>query len=261
MTDWQRFARAVTLREDGDIAGALQEFRVVEAAATSDADRALVMLNEVECLTEQKNYDAASSLLNKAKHLDNGPFVIMSTGLTEGDLLLKAGKPGDALRVIEQTLQYVETRPDRHEFAFISDRLRIGRAFARAELRQFDEAICELRELLPKAPDADLQSRTRLYLGQCLFHVGRPEEALRELSGALTNAPPDVSAKAYHSMGVIEFNNRNYGVALQHLQAAERRQTALDYPPLELYRLISECFSALGDNARSGEYARLQVKQ
>lgn len=124
----------------------------------------------------------------------------------QGDLLVKIGKPDDALKLYDEALAQ---HPDNQELLY-------ARAFLYEDLDRIDEAVGELRGILRHAPD---DATALNALGYTLAdHTPKYREAYRYIHKAYELEPDNPAI--IDSMGWVEYRLGHYDKALAHLHRA-----------------------------------------
>jgi tetratricopeptide (TPR) repeat protein len=124
----------------------------------------------------------------------------------QGDLLVKIGKPDDALRLYDEALSQ---HPDNQELLY-------ARAFLYEDLDRIDEAVGELRGILRHAPE---DATALNALGYTLAdHTPKYREAYRYIHKAYELEPDNPAI--IDSMGWVEYRLGHYDKALAHLHRA-----------------------------------------
>ena len=124
----------------------------------------------------------------------------------QGDLLVKLGKPEDALKLYDDA---IAQRPDNQALLF-------ARAFLYEDLDRIDDAVNELRGILRQSPD---DATALNALGYTLAdHTPKYREAYRYIHKAYELEPDNPAI--IDSMGWVEYRLGHYDKALAHLHRA-----------------------------------------
>lgn len=258
LMDWERFNRAAALKESGNIQQALEEFQALAASAPTPGDRAACELNEITCLRLVGHYGQAESRLEGLRHSAESAAIRATADFIQASIYMETGRAGQALPLLDQMLKAYGDLLATDDFRYLSEDVRLLRAYALADLAHFKEAVPLLREAMTYDLGLDDRQRVRLYLGHCYFHLGRKREAEQELLQAATEpAAPDVIAEACYRLGMLYYQGGEFSKAKDSFLKCEPLLLQLKSPAKELYTVIATSCRMLGNTDMANHYARL----
>ena len=171
---------AESLRKRGRYAGAVESYR---AALAIDPDFAMAHAGLGDALYRLERYEEAIESLDRSVALHPHPPTATARLVLMGSASEKLGRTAAAVAHYERA---VAIDPRNVEAL---DHL----AMARFGEERYEEALGLYRTLLEAKPGS---ARTHANLGATLYHLGRPEEALRSFERALSLDPDLESARA-----------------------------------------------------------------
>lgn len=210
----------------GDLEQALAYYSAILRGATGlDAT-----LRRAHVLARLERVDEGREIMRQLRY--QLPQLSPRFFVAEGEMLLEAGRPGEALDLYSSALDDYPDDPD----------LRYGRSLAYERLGRIDAAEADLRSLLRRDPD---DARALNALGYMLtVHTRRYAEAKSLVSRALALQPED--AAVIDSMGWVHFKLGEPRLALDWLERAYAK-----FPDPEVAAHLGEVLWTLGEQDRA----------
>ena len=219
--NWDRFQRAVELRDGGAVAQALEQIREIQQSASEPDEVAALVLNEVVCLNLLGRKEEAWSRLRHLRvTLPESEQVTPRAGFLEVCFLYESRLYQEALNETERLFRKFGETIERHENRDLYEDLLAYRGMLLIEVNRSNEAkpILEEAVVFPK-----YHGRIEHFLGVCYYRLGALQDAKKRLiEGFQLGFPPELVAASHYYLGLTHFHLGAFAWARQELEEALR---------------------------------------
>lgn len=217
--DWDRFQRAIALRDQGMVDDARAEIHHLLQMASEPDDIAALALNEVTCLNLLGQKEEGWRRLKEIQEtLPESELFTPRAGFLEVCYLYESGQLQDAFDRIEQLFcKFKKTIEDADNRDLYED-LQAYRGMLLMVLDRATEAEPILKEAVTFP-----QYRARIdhFLGVCHYRLDDFESAKKHLTeGFQLGLPPELVAASHYYLGLTHFQLGAFAWAKQELEEA-----------------------------------------
>ncbi len=258
--DSRWFEKEVALQNACRVQEALKEYHTLAQATVDLTERAMVILNEVNCLSDLGQATDARARLNDARALlpETSEFRA-NAEVSEACLDRAEGKFKRALKKLESVLREHANLLQTPNHRFLYEDIQIGRGMLLVELGRSPEARAILEEALTFDLDAEDRGSVLCYLGRCYLDLGELSIARERYEEALKNggAPTHVETRARYELGRIYYHNEAYARAKEQFELREPTADASYPSKQELWQWLAKTCERLGLKSDAERYANL----
>ncbi|OLE92153.1 MAG: hypothetical protein AUF79_00030 [Crenarchaeota archaeon 13_1_20CM_2_51_8] len=262
--DLNRFQRAAKLQDAGQIAEALKEYQSLANAITDVGEKASVMLNEVNCLSQLGENEQARKRLSEVYNLlPEHSEMRVHAQFTEALLYKDEGKDEQALKRLNELLadHGKLLRTPSHEFLWRE--IQIRRGIVLSELGRSSEARPILEEALSfeELANADrgndrgtvlyYLARSYLDLGEFILAEEKYVDALKQ------DLPEGFQPLAHYELGLVYYQRKAFARAIQEFELAESKTDESCLSKRSIWEWLSVTCKHLGLNSEADRYEKL----
>jgi tetratricopeptide (TPR) repeat protein len=256
--DIQRFNHAMTLRDAGKTKEALQELVELEQLTPDMEERATILGNQINCLSILGRRDEAVQVLVLARRIAPKTQIHLYLDLQEAGLLLHAGEPGKALKILDDLERHYKAILAAPEHENLNMRTHICRGAVLEALGRYREACLAFEDSLRLHLSADDEQRVLYNLGLCCRTLGEEHRAKQALQGAIENGLQGNNAvSAHYLLGTIYSAEKAYAKALLEFEWCLAHVEEGRIPKKHICEWLVSTTKTLGMKEPAGKYERL----
>jgi tetratricopeptide (TPR) repeat protein len=173
-------------------------------------------------------------------------------------LYQQEGNYSEALGKFHSVMLGNRQKLNQPELRFMYEDIQQRRAFLSVTLRQFQEAIPLLREIVSFDLDKEVRSDALASLGLCYLEVQQWDSAKDYFLQARALGVTKEQEKTFHFyLGIAYFYKEAFDEAKREFEICEKHAGEYQLPTLDVYTWLSCVSRRLGDTAEAERYARL----
>ena len=206
--DYQRFSRAIALRDDGENAAALRELEELTALESNDTDKGILLLNQANCLWRIGRLEDARRRLREAERSGSTPF----TEFLDACICVTERKSEEAIQKLRGFLtRHAALKQSEHYRVYFDAADELGVLLFNHG--RFADAIGPLEQALT-ITEGDHRKTLCFYLGVCYFKAERWDSAEERLIQSLPDDHLDPWwLQAQYYLGLCHCANRRWDAA------------------------------------------------
>ena len=254
--DWERYKRAIGLRDAGQVVEALEQIHELAQAAGNQDEKAILLANEVVCLKLLGRFDDAWERLKQAyalvpKSSSTFPFL----GFHEARLLFEQHRGEAALSKTEWLLSHCDNILRLPESRDDYENIQVLRAALLVELNRSSEA----RPILEEALSYKCQrERAAYYLGLSYFDLGELTSAKQKLEEAVKSGiDGNLKLRTHYKLGIVNFKLGSYAWAKQEFETCLALKEDADPSRRNIYGWLAATCRALRQDDEASKYSKL----
>jgi tetratricopeptide (TPR) repeat protein len=256
MTDWARFERAVTLRDNGRIDEAVAELEGLISETLDAEDKASLILNKVTCFLLVKQFTQARRELEECrKYLEGESPLLPRWEFLDASVSVDEGRPMEAVQKLEQILSCHARLLGRPDMRDLYENVQITRAMLLVDIKRSVEARPVLEEALSYHIAATRRAKLSYYLGLCYFDLDMYDAAKERLQEALDlGIDEGFQPHTHFYLGLIFERQSAKAWAIQHFEACQAKLGKSDIPPRRVYEHLCALYRAVGNRKDAEHY-------
>jgi tetratricopeptide (TPR) repeat protein len=256
--DTERFQRAMTLRDSGQIHEALRELCSLSEETEDPGEKASLLLNESRCLVQLGDLEGARKRLEEAAAISPRTQGRLYVAFQQAMLQWHEGKPSQALKTLEGLLKHYLGLLKTAEHQGLYEDVQINRGILLTQLDRFGEARVVLEECLSYELRPEDHASVLFNLGLCYLKLGDSVQAKRKLLESLTGTAPEQNlVVAHYYLGIIEYSENAFAKAFQEFEWCLPRAETGQLPEPHLYKWLAKCATQLGMTRDAERYLEL----
>jgi tetratricopeptide (TPR) repeat protein len=251
---------AIELRDPTLARKALREIDLLLGSSALDPnERVYLLFSKSSCYGILGNFEKAREQLSLAlQQQPEDPDTRLTFELNGGLLCQQEGNYHEALERFTAVLSGQAQRLNRPELRFIYEDIQQRRAFLSVTLRQFQDAIPLLREILFFDLEKNVRSDALASLGHCYLELREWELAKDYFLQAKAIGVTKEREKTFHFyLGIAYFYTEALAEAKREFEICEAHAGEYQLPTFDLYGWLSSVSKRLGETVESERYARL----
>jgi len=250
---------AIELRDPTLAREALREIDLLLGSTTDPNEHVYLLFSKSSCYGILDNFEEAREQLSLAlQQQPEDPDTRLTFELNGGLLCQQEGNYHEALERFTAVLSGQAQRLNRPELRFMYEDIQQRRAFLSVTLRQFQDAIPLLREILSFDLEKNVRSDALASLGHCYLELREWELAKDYFLQALEIGVTKEREKTFHFyLGIAYFYTEAFAKAKREFEICEEHACEYQLPTFDLYGWLSSVSKRLGETAESERYAQL----
>jgi tetratricopeptide (TPR) repeat protein len=250
---------AIELRDPTLAREALREIDLLLGSTPDPNERVYLLFSKSSCYGILGNFEEARKQLSLALEQEpEGPNTRLTVDLYEGLLCQQEGNYRGAHDRLSAALSKHTQRLNQPELRFMYEDIQKRRAFLSVTLRQFQNAIPLLREILSFDLEKNVRSDALASLGHCYLELREWELAKDYFLQAKAIGVTKEREKTFHFyLGIAYFYTEALAEAKREFEICEAHAGEYQLPTFDLYGWLSSVSKRLGEAVESERYARL----
>jgi tetratricopeptide (TPR) repeat protein len=250
---------AIELRDPTLARKALREIDLLLGSTADPNERVYLLFSKSSCYGILGNFEEAREQLSLAlQQKPEDPDTRLTFEFNGGLLCQEEGNYREALERFSAVLSGHAQRLNRPELRFMYEDIQQRRAFLSVTLRQFQEAIPLLLEILSFDLEKEVRSDALASLGLCYLELREWGLAKDYFLQAKAIGVTKERGKTFHFyLGIAYFYTEALTEAKREFEICEERASEYQLPTLDVYAWLSSVSKQLGETAESERYARL----
>jgi tetratricopeptide (TPR) repeat protein len=238
---------------------ALREIDLLLGSTPDPNERVYLLFSKSSCYGILGNFEEARNQLSLALEQEpEGPNTRLTVDLYEGLRCQQEGNYREAHDRFSAALSKHTQRLNQPELRFMYEDIRQRRAFLSVTLRQFQDAIPLLREILSFDLEKETRSEALASLGLCYLELRDWESAKKYFLQASAIGVTKEREKTFHFyLGIAYFYTEALIEAKREFEICEGRASEYELPTFDVHAWLSSVCKRLGETSESERYARL----
>jgi len=254
--DLLRFKRALSLRDSGKVAAALQEFRSLEPS--DGEEEANILSNEAECLRQMGQVEKAWGCLRESRRVAPQNEILLYLDYQEAMLLWEEKRFRASLERLQTLWEQNRAALEKTDHRPLYEGVQIRRGLLLAEQGRFVEARPVLEEAISFPLPIAIKCEVAYSLAVCYSKAAMFDRAEEMFLASLECAgdEPYVTL-AHYDLGVIYFLKGAHAKAIHEFEQCVPHMAEADLRPDFVHRWLAKAWRALGDDDKAKHFEKL----
>jgi tetratricopeptide (TPR) repeat protein len=256
--DLDAVKRALSLRHAGKTEEALEGFRVLVEKTADFDEKAGVILHEASCLTTLHRYEEAKAALNRARQMSQLAWTGAYADQQEALICMWEGRYEESLETYDRLLSQHPKVATEAEFRDLYESVQAERGIILATLGRTDEALSLLAGALAYKVGDSKKGLILYHLGQCFLTLNNPGDAktaFAEVAKVCDDRYCILGSR--YNLGTIYAQEGAWGKALQELEWCEANLGDDDALRDYIYVWLAKVLATVGRLDEAESYRKL----